>query len=81
MKQIRPLQTPAFAIDLPGSLVDNIFCIRLLHHIDEAGDRRVLLRELRRVTRDNMIPSFWVDGDFKTWKRRRMEARRVANRE
>lgn len=79
VKRVRPLQTSAFAIDLPDSSVDNIFCMRLLHHIGEADDRRVLLREFHRVTRDSVILSLWVDGNFKAWKRRRMEARRVAN--
>ncbi|MGS1398756.1 class I SAM-dependent methyltransferase [Pseudomonas aeruginosa] len=81
VKRVRPLQTSAFAIDLPDSSVDNIFCMRLLHHIGEADDRRVLLREFHRVTRDSVILSLWVDGNFKAWKRRRMEARRVANGE
>ena len=57
VKQVRPLQTSAFAIDLPDSSVDNIFCMRLLRHIGEADDRRVLLREFHRVTRDSVILS------------------------
>ncbi|UTN75694.1 class I SAM-dependent methyltransferase [Pseudomonas aeruginosa] len=57
VKRVRPLQTSAFAIDLPDSSVDNIFCMRLLHHIGEADDRRVLLREFHRVTRDSVILS------------------------
>jgi ubiquinone/menaquinone biosynthesis C-methylase UbiE len=31
------LQTSAFDIDLPDNAVDSIFCMRLLHHIGDAG--------------------------------------------
>jgi ubiquinone/menaquinone biosynthesis C-methylase UbiE len=78
VRRVKPLQTSAFAIDLPDSAVDSIFCMRLLHHIGEAGDRHTLLRELHRVTRDSVILSLWVDGNYKAWKRRRLERRRQA---
>lgn len=78
VRRVKPLQTSAFAIDLPDSAVDSIFCMRLLHHIGEAGDRQTLLREFHRVTRDSVILSLWVDGNYKAWKRRRLERRRQA---
>ncbi|KAF1061291.1 MAG: Ubiquinone/menaquinone biosynthesis C-methyltransferase UbiE [Pseudomonas citronellolis] len=76
VKRVRPLQTSAFAIDLPDGAVDSIFCMRLMHHIGEVDDRRAMLREFYRVTRDSVILSLWVDGNFKAWKRRRAEASR-----
>lgn len=76
--RVRPLQTSAFAIDLPDSAVDSIFCMRLLHHIGASGDRQAMLREFHRVTRDSVIVSLWVDGNYKAWKRRRLEQRRQA---
>lgn len=76
--RIRPLETSAFAIDLPANAVDCVFCMRLLHHIGQASDRAALLREARRVTRDSLIVSLWVDGNYKAWKRRRLERRRRA---
>jgi hypothetical protein len=36
---------------------------------------------LHRVTRDTVIISLWVDGNFKAWKRRRHERRRAAKGE
>ncbi|MBV2134375.1 class I SAM-dependent methyltransferase [Pseudomonas sp. MAP12] len=78
VKRVKPLQTSAFAIDLPDNAVDSIFSMRLLHHIGEAKDRAVLLREFHRVTRDSVILSLWVDGNFKSWRRRRLEQRRLA---
>ena len=74
--RVRPLQTSAFAIDLPDNAVDSIFCMRLLHHIGEAEHRQTILREFERVTRDSVIISLWVDGNFKAWKRKRAERRR-----
>jgi hypothetical protein len=50
--------------------------MRLLHHIGEAEHRLTILREFERVTRDSVIVSLWVDGNFKAWKRKRAEKRR-----
>ncbi|MES2821304.1 MAG: class I SAM-dependent methyltransferase [Pseudomonadota bacterium] len=78
VKRVRPLQTSGFAIDLPDNAVDTVLCMRLLHHLGEAPHRLALLRECQRVTRDSLIVSLWVDGNFKAWKRRRLERRRQA---
>lgn len=76
--RVKPFQTSAFAIDLGDNAVDSIFCMRLLHHIAEPEHRLAMLREMYRVTRDTLIVSLWVDGNYKSWKRRRLEARRAA---
>ena len=76
VKRVRPLQTSAFEIDLPDNAVDSIFCMRLLHHIGEASHRQALLREFHRVSRDSVIVSLWVDGNFKAWRRKRLERKR-----
>ncbi|MBK4991256.1 class I SAM-dependent methyltransferase [Pseudomonas sp. S36] len=76
--RVRPLQTSAFAIDLPDNSVDSIFCMRLFHHIGEAAHRKVILKEFQRVTRDSVIVSLWVDGNFKAWRRKKLERRRSA---
>lgn len=76
VKRVQPLHTSAFDIALPDNAVDSIFCMRLLHHIGEAEHRRAILREFERVTRDSVIVSLWVDGNFKAWKRQRAERNR-----
>ncbi|MCA4962627.1 class I SAM-dependent methyltransferase [Pseudomonas sp. Y24-6] len=76
VKRVQPLQTSAFDIALPDNAVDSIFCMRLLHHIGEAEHRLAILREFERVTRDSVIISLWVDGNFKAWKRKRSESTR-----
>ncbi|KAA8709999.1 class I SAM-dependent methyltransferase [Pseudomonas cannabina] len=76
VKRVQPLQTSAFDIDLPDNAVDSIFCMRLMHHIGQSTDRMALLREFQRVTRDSVIVSLWVDGNFKAWKRGRLEKKR-----
>lgn len=75
--RVRTFQTSAFDIDLGANAVDCIFCIRLLHHIESAEHRQVILREFHRVTRDSVILSLWVDGNYKAWKRRRLEQHRA----
>lgn len=77
VKNIHLFQTSAFAIDLGANSVDCIFCIRLLHHIESPEHRLTILREFNRVSRDTVILSLWVDGNYKAWKRRRLEARRA----
>ncbi|CAK17139.1 class I SAM-dependent methyltransferase [Pseudomonas entomophila] len=74
--RVRPLQTSAFAIDLPDNSVDSIFCMRLFHHIGDPLHRQTILSEFQRVSRDSVILSLWVDGNFKAWRRRKLEARR-----
>jgi SAM-dependent methyltransferase len=78
VRRVRTLCTSAFAIDLPDNSVDSIFCMRLLHHVGDPAHRQVMLREFHRVSRDSLIVSLWVDGNFKAWKRRRLEAWRLA---
>lgn len=77
VRRVRPLQTSAFAIDLPDNAVDCIFSMRLLHHVGQAEHRMALLREFQRVTRDSVIISLWVDGNFKAWRRKRLERKRL----
>jgi ubiquinone/menaquinone biosynthesis C-methylase UbiE len=76
VKRIKRLQTSAFDIGLPDNAVDCIFCMRLLHHIGDAEHRMTILREFERVSRDSVIVSLWVDGNFKAWKRKRAEKQR-----
>jgi len=80
-QRVKGFQTSAFAIDLEDGAVDCIFCIRLLHHFNEEGQRRALFREFYRVTRDSLIVSLWVDGNYKAMRRKRLEQRRAAQGE
>ncbi|MDH4561741.1 class I SAM-dependent methyltransferase [Pseudomonas sp. BN411] len=75
-ERICALHTPVFAIDLGENAVDAIFCMRFLHRLDGADRRLEVLREFHRVTRDTLIVSLWVDGNYQSWKRKRMERRR-----
>lgn len=76
VNRFRLLQCSAFAITLPDDSVDCIFSIRLMHHIGEPANRIAMLKEFRRVTRDTVILSLWVDGNYKAWRRRRLEEKR-----
>lgn len=76
LRRVSPLKTSAFDIDLPERAVDCVFCMRLLHHIGEAEHRLAMLREFHRVTRDTVILSLWVDGNYKAWRRARLERER-----
>lgn len=75
---VRAFKASAFDIPVDDNFVDCVFCIRLLHHIGRGEDRLKLLRELNRVTSDMVIVSLWVDGNIKSWSRRRLEKSRAA---
>ena len=75
--RVKTFQTSAFAIDLGDNAVDCIFCIRLLHHVQAAENRLLILREFHRVTRDTVILSLWVDGNYQAWRRQRLERQRM----
>ena len=77
LSRIQMFQTSAFQIDLEDGRVDHIFCMRLMHHITQPEDRIAILREFFRVTRETVAVSLWVDGNFKAFKRKRLEARRT----
>lgn len=81
VQRVRTLQTSAFDIALPERAVDCVFSMRLLHHIGDAEHRLAMLREYHRVTRDTVIVSLWVDGNYMAWKRRRLERRRARSRQ
>ncbi len=69
-------QASAFDLPVADNFVENITCIRLIHHIGEHEDRLKLLTELHRVTSETIIISLWVDGNYKAWKRKKNEAKR-----
>lgn len=76
VERIELRQMSAFDTGLADNAVDTIFCMRLLHHIGDAEHRRTLLSEFHRVTRETVIISLWVDGNFKAWRRQRHEQKR-----
>ena len=76
VKRVRTVQTSAFEIELPTHSVDCIFCMRLLHHIGDPQHRLAMLKEFHRVTRDSVIVSLWVDGNYKAWRRKQLESKR-----
>lgn len=71
--QFELLHTSAYAINLADRSVDTVFCMRLLHHIGEAENRRKILEEFYRVSRHSVLISLWVDGNFKAGRRRRRD--------
>lgn len=76
VERVKRFQCSAFETGLEDGSVDCIFCMRLLHHIPESSHRVAMLREFHRVTRDSVCVSLWVDGNFKAYRRTRIEARR-----
>jgi len=74
--RVERFQCSAFETGLDDGSVDNIFCMRLLHHIADPSHRLAMLREFHRVTRDSVCVSLWVDGNVKAHQRARLEARR-----
>jgi ubiquinone/menaquinone biosynthesis C-methylase UbiE len=57
LKKIHTFKASAFSLPVSDGYVDNIFCIRLLHHIGQSEDRLKLLKEFHRVTKSTVIVS------------------------
>jgi SAM-dependent methyltransferase len=74
-KRIRTFQSSAFSIGLSANAVDCIFCMRLFHHLADSEKRGAILDEFHRVTRDTAIVALWVDGNVKSWRRKRQQGR------
>lgn len=76
LKRIKTFQTSAFSIDLNDNAVDCIFCMRLFHQIADSDERSEVLREFHRVSRDTVIVALWVDGNIRSWRRKRLQSLR-----
>lgn len=76
-RRIETFQCSAFDIPLPDNAVENILCMRLVHHIGKSEDRLALFREFRRVASQSVCLSLWVDGNSQARRRRRLEHSRT----
>ena len=79
-QRLQTFQASAFDLPVPDGFVDNIFCIRFVHHLGSSADRLQLLREFHRVSRDTVIVSLWVDGNLKARRRKMLDAGRGHSR-
>lgn len=79
-QRFKLFHTSAFSIDMDDASVDNIFSMRLLHHIGESADRLRIYKEYHRVTDDTVCVSMWVDGNIKAWRRRSLEQDRKSGK-
>lgn len=77
---VKSFQGSAFDIKMDDESVQNIFCMRLLHHIGDAKNRALMLKEFHRVTSDTVCISLWVDGNRQAERRLRLEAKRSSLR-
>lgn len=64
------------ALPFVDQAFDTVVSLRLLHHFGETATRRLALAELARIARRHVIVSLWTDGNFKAWRRARLERRR-----
>jgi ubiquinone/menaquinone biosynthesis C-methylase UbiE len=75
-KRFKTFQASVFDIKLPEAAVDSIFCMRLLHHVGREEARTKMFHEFRRVSRDTVCVSLWVDGNLQASRRRSSQSRR-----
>lgn len=80
VQRIKSFQGSAFNLPIDDNFVENVFCIRLIHHIGKHEDRLKLLSELQRVTSSTVIISLWVDGNYKSWRRKKNENKRPSRK-
>lgn len=61
-------QGDAASIPLQNKSADALICMRLMHHINDPQVRMSMYREFQRVARRSVCISFWVDGNFKSFR-------------
>lgn len=76
--RIQTFLASAFELPVPDNFVENIFCIRFIHHLGKTEDRLKLLKEFHRVSSNTVIISLWVDGNLKSMQRKSLEKRRLS---
>lgn len=64
------------ALPFADNAFDCVISMRLLHHFGEPAVRQQAIGELARVAGRFLIVSLWTDGNFKAWRRARLERRR-----
>ena len=64
----KTFQCSAFDTGLPDNMVESVFSIRLMHHIEKSADRILMLKEFARISSDTIIVSLWVDGNFRAYR-------------
>ena len=64
------------ALPFKDGAFDCVVAMRLLHHFGQTSVRRQALAELARIANRFVVVSLWTDGNFKAWRRRRLESRR-----
>jgi len=70
-------QCSAFSTGLPDDFVECVFSIRLMHHITKSEDRVAMLKEFARISSGTIVLTVWVDGNFKAYRRRVSDERRL----
>jgi len=60
----RFIQADASSLPLQDNSVDRVFCNRLLHHLESASERALVLKELYRIVRKDLIVSFFDYRSF-----------------
>jgi SAM-dependent methyltransferase len=76
----KAFQCSAFATGLADNFADCVFCIRLLHHIQKREDRVQMLKEFARISTGTVIVSLWVDGNFRAWRYKLNQERKMRER-
>ena len=82
-ERFQVFQTDALAIELPDNAVENVFCMRLMHHLHDPESRIRVYREFARVSSNTVCVSLRVSGNFGAWRRQRrhqIQNKRVVNR-
>lgn len=68
LKHVDMYQADIKSIPMTDKGVESVFCLRLLHHIDVLDYRKEMYAELKRVAAKTVCISYWVDGNFKSFR-------------
>lgn len=65
LSHVTCIPSTATEIELPDKSIDSIFCMRLLHHINDKNYRLAIYHAFQRVARDTVVISLWSHNSMR----------------
>ena len=75
LSHVTCMPSTATEIELADKSVDSVFCMRLLHHINDKNYRLAIYHSFQRVARDTVVISLWSQNSARYQRNKREDKR------
>jgi SAM-dependent methyltransferase len=79
LSHVMCMLSTATEIELPDKSVDSVFCMRLLHHINDKNYRLAMYHSFQRVARDTVVVSLWSQNSMRYYSNTKHKIREGKN--